>query len=454
MENNKIKGIRTSHLFYPIITLITIIQIVIVTCTIFINYNTAEMSDESKRQSDATNDITLILSSSSKLSDTVINFSYTPELPGGRINIGPLNAYLDEISSMETDISVLEEKIRSYSINDDIMDIVDNALNSFSRLLEYHAHSFYLINYALKDDVLLNKNVLSDVISFIPEYELSEDELNYTKEEALSSAHNLLFDQDYSINKGNISTYVNEALNKFSSESISKIEKNQKVIQVSRYILWDSIAFAMLLLVFFFILLIRFIVQPITSFSNKIDQNERLSTNGRLHETNVLADAYNDLLDRHKEFENELRNVAEKDSLTGLPNRYSYNEFLKKPIEESKRVCVFLLDLNELKYTNDNYGHSEGDELINRASKCIKECFKDGISYRIGGDEFLSIITDIDKEEIDKYVNNFVKLQEKYNVSIAIGYSYSDDVLNVGYEKLAIEADKMMYENKKQMKNQ
>ena len=46
------------------------------------------------------------------------------------------------------------------------------------------------------------------------------------------------------------------------------------------------------------------------------------------------------------------------------------------------------------------------------------------------------------------------QLQKKYNVSIAMGYSYSADVRSIGYEKLVSEADKWMYENKEILKNE
>ena len=67
-------------------------------------------------------------------------------------------------------------------------------------------------------------------------------------------------------------------------------------------------------------------------FAKRIDDNDRLEKISRLYETNRLVDAYNSLLDRHNEFEKKLRDVAEIDSLTNLPNRYCYNEFLRKEI--------------------------------------------------------------------------------------------------------------------------
>ena len=175
---------------------------------------------------------------------------------------------------------------------------------------------------------------------------------------------------------------------------------------------------------------------------------------GSLYEANHLAQAYNSLLDRHQELEDELRRTAEMDSLTDMPNRYCYHEFLKNVEITNSPACVFLFDINDLKYTNDTFGHAQGDELIKRASQCIKECFRyeeKRNCYRIGGDEFVAIIDEkIDPKE---YVIKFNEAMKNHDVSVAIGYAYTDDVSKIGYEKLFMIADTEMYKNKGRIKN-
>ena len=70
--------------------------------------------------------------------------------------------------------------------------------------------------------------------------------------------------------------------------------------------------------------------------------------------------------------------------------------------------------------------------------------------YRVGGDEFIAILEKISKDDIDSYIQTFEELQKEYNVSIATGYSYTDNIKEVGYEKLVTRADKNMYKNKKE----
>ncbi|MCR5349418.1 MAG: GGDEF domain-containing protein, partial [Acholeplasmatales bacterium] len=147
--------------------------------------------------------------------------------------------------------------------------------------------------------------------------------------------------------------------------------------------------------------------------------------------------------------------VAENDSLTGLPNRYCYNEYLKDASLDKKSVCVFLLDINNLKYINDKFGHAQGDELIKNASICIKDCFLDETGkncFRIGGDEFVAILYDVKESEIEELLNKFNKLQKEKDVSIALGYAYSSDIKSIGYERLIMQADDNMYKDKQNYK--
>ena len=79
---------------------------------------------------------------------------------------------------------------------------------------------------------------------------------------------------------------------------------------------------------------------------------------------------------------------TKRDALTGLLNRQSYYSHIEKNGETIG--AVISIDMNELKWLNDNYGHEAGDKGLATVSKC----FKTNVSrrdkvYRIGGDEFM-----------------------------------------------------------------
>ena len=94
-------------------------------------------------------------------------------------------------------------------------------------------------------------------------------------------------------------------------------------------------------------------------------------------------------------FTDELARVARTDNLTGLPNRQAFEEefhhyqavLARHP---ERHLALFMLDLNGLKRTNDQYGHEAGDALLIQMARQLRTlCRQDEKIFRIGGDEFV-----------------------------------------------------------------
>jgi diguanylate cyclase (GGDEF)-like protein len=107
-----------------------------------------------------------------------------------------------------------------------------------------------------------------------------------------------------------------------------------------------------------------------------------------------------------QESKEHFRHAAFHDSLTDLPNRSLFSDYLRLAMERCKRqhdylFAVLFLDLDRFKYINDSLGHSCGDQLIVEISKRLQSCLRqvDTVS-RFGGDEF-AILLDGIKEPID-----------------------------------------------------
>lgn len=159
------------------------------------------------------------------------------------------------------------------------------------------------------------------------------------------------------------------------------------------------------------------------------------------------------------------RKMAEEDKLTGLKNRRAFDIMIQS-MEENRRRCrdalMIFADLNGLKGVNDNYGHTDGDELIAAAAHCIDKAYSEiGDCYRIGGDEFCVIIFDpaynesVMQERLEKEIDEYNTLNPaKHPLSVAYGSSYLRDVN--GKEKSVSswrdEADQKMYLDKKRKK--
>lgn len=151
-----------------------------------------------------------------------------------------------------------------------------------------------------------------------------------------------------------------------------------------------------------------------------------------------------------------LEKKAYIDLQTGLPNKSKCEEILHNYEYISEPVGFVMFDLNNLKRTNDTYGHAVGDQLITNFARLLRNAIpsKDFVG-RYGGDEFIAIITQTTKEEIlsimedvHSTVKHFNENIHKVEVSYAYGYAFSEDYSECTMKTLFNKADKHMYENK------
>lgn len=152
-----------------------------------------------------------------------------------------------------------------------------------------------------------------------------------------------------------------------------------------------------------------------------------------------------------------LEELTYTDSLTGISNRSMANRRFDE-IDEKKTdlyaVCYF--DLNGLKKANDNHGHEAGDELIKAFARALKEGFSGtGEVFRMGGDEFLAIVTEENVENVDKAMAKTLSLSEEASkdtcvpVDASYGIAYSREFDSPTVEEVSRLADSRMYEMKK-----
>ncbi len=105
------------------------------------------------------------------------------------------------------------------------------------------------------------------------------------------------------------------------------------------------------------------------------------------------------------EKEKRLHHLAHHDPLTHLPNRLMFDDRLKQALSKARRshrqVALFFLDLDHLKAVNDNLGHDYGDLLLIDVAKRLRQCVRESDTVaRMGGDEFLILLEEIDSLEM------------------------------------------------------
>lgn len=164
----------------------------------------------------------------------------------------------------------------------------------------------------------------------------------------------------------------------------------------------------------------------------------------------------------------ELAVVASLDMATGLYNRSKCQEILKERshVQNVGKTAVFVIDLNDLKKTNDIQGHKVGDELITTFARLLRDASTihtiRPFVGRYGGDEFVIYHQDIEKEEdiqlflgeLEKRTSEFNQAEDKkFTISYAIGYAMNTSrMAGLSTHQLFEEADEAMYKNKRAMK--
>lgn len=148
--------------------------------------------------------------------------------------------------------------------------------------------------------------------------------------------------------------------------------------------------------------------------------------------------------------QNQIEELSFYDNLTGFYNRNSFMR-VKQNLSNTppETVGVIFIDINGLKYTNDNYGHSFGDTVIISTSDAIKRVFNRNNVYRIGGDEFVIIIANNTREEFEEKCARFKKILLKDQCpSVSIGMSFAEGN-QINLNSILESADQKMYEQKR-----
>lgn len=161
----------------------------------------------------------------------------------------------------------------------------------------------------------------------------------------------------------------------------------------------------------------------------------------------------------------QMQGLAFLDSLTGVRNKMAYDNYiaeLESRIEngEIKSYGIAILDTNNLKEINDTYGHENGNAYLVNSCKLICQIFAHSPVFRIGGDEFLVVLTGKDLEnhhELMSQLKESMDLTKKASfpwkqISIACGLGIADYAKATTIADTFNKADKNMYINKREIK--
>ena len=161
----------------------------------------------------------------------------------------------------------------------------------------------------------------------------------------------------------------------------------------------------------------------------------------------------NRLNDHLKEDNLNLEAATTRDSLTGVRNRFALRRDYELYVE--RNIHIMMVDIDDFKKVNDNYGHSVGDYLLKKTGDALLEIFGFEYSYRYGGDEFLVIEPDIKEDDFRKKVDKLELVLEdirmgdqKMPVFFSAGYVYGETLLQDDLRLMLRQADELLYKTK------
>lgn len=163
-----------------------------------------------------------------------------------------------------------------------------------------------------------------------------------------------------------------------------------------------------------------------------------------------------------KKLEEKLHTTSITDELTGLLNRRGFLVIAQKQVDIAKRdkrnFSILYLDLNEMKKINDEFGHKEGDQALGDIATVLKKTFRASDSIaRMGGDEFIVLITEPHSSTIEKTVAQHLQdnlrihneqTEKGYRLAVSMGMVHYDPERPCSLEELLARADELMYEHK------
>ncbi|MCH5196429.1 MAG: diguanylate cyclase [Oscillospiraceae bacterium] len=191
--------------------------------------------------------------------------------------------------------------------------------------------------------------------------------------------------------------------------------------------------------------------------------SDKLETIQTHDEIQVLSESF---LKLEKDINDYIKNLTkitaekEHDHMTGLYNKGKFMSLLSENFGKPYSIAVFNMDVNNLKITNDTYGHEMGDLLLIKAATSLRMMESEKVTgFRMGGDEFMLIAIDYTREEALELKAQWEATVERLNqkndnlpLVIACGMAYGQGDYDLN--EMLGQADTLMYEDKKQKKKE
>lgn len=194
---------------------------------------------------------------------------------------------------------------------------------------------------------------------------------------------------------------------------------------------------------------------------DKPNRNPSEEFDGNSDNIELLTNKIHGMQERLKNYVQHLHDQAYTDTMTGVENKTAYLEYVKELNHQinvgTANFAVVVFDIDGLKNTNDNFGHECGDQIITDTATYISAVFGDDRVFRIGGDEFIAVLSNTTQEDLDEKfarlkeaIEDFNKNKKRYvmTLSFSWGGAIYEPGRDADFKNVFKRADDAMYLNK------
>ena len=368
-----------------------------------------------------------------------------------RFTIGGDRRFLDEYFTEAFESGRREDAISRMDINEMTRPAMEELKDALSHSVSLMDQEYYAMKLVIEAKGYTDyPDVLDSVI-------LSEEDAALSPDEKIRMATELVLNDTYYEQKDNIRRDMQESLDEI--EKLMASVKNEEQNKLKR-----EIGFVRIIIVIqavSILIMVRLTsilgINPVLKAVDNIKADSPIPEEGA-NEFRYLAQAYNKMYSKYRSSLDNLNYKASHDELTGAYNRAGYDLLLSGI--DLNSTYMLLLDVDNFKSINDNYGHEVGDKVLVKLVQVLKSIFRDDDHIcRIGGDEFVVLMvhsTSINQRLLASKIEQINSELERDDdglpaISISVGIVSGKDAANKN--ELFEKTDAAMYESKKNGKH-
>lgn len=353
-----------------------------------------------------------------------------------------MDAYFTEANVIRRREKALA-RLEAFGISRDSKEVLDQALASSNQLMEWDRYAMRLVAAATG----VGESRLPPEVAAV---KLSQEDALASDSAKLEKARELVFGNTYTDQKREVNAHLDAAISKVQGEL--RGSQHDSVDMMRSSLVHQKILLAIMLVIngVIFAAIAVLILRPLKVYVENMRLNKPVTMIGS-YEFKYLAFTYNGLCEINSKNESMLRHRAEHDPLTDTMNRRAFARIKQTLNDVSLPIALMIIDVDYFKNVNDKFGHKTGDAILKKVADSLKESFYDtDYVIRMGGDEFIAILTNVTEEHKDILEEKMHKINYMLqhpvdglpSVSLSIGVAFSAG----GYqEEMYNQADQALY---------